>query len=35
LLFLLQPAVLRTGWDQLREELGFVLRVLTRLNNFR
>jgi hypothetical protein len=24
LLFLLQPAVLRTGWDQLREELGFV-----------
>jgi len=23
-LFLLQPAVLRTGWDQLREELGFV-----------
>ncbi|MEM2129502.1 MAG: hypothetical protein QXZ70_02765 [Candidatus Bathyarchaeia archaeon] len=24
LVFLLQPAVLRTGWDQLREELGFV-----------
>jgi hypothetical protein len=24
LLFLLQPAILRTGWDQLREELGFV-----------
>jgi hypothetical protein len=24
LIFLLQPAVLRTGWDQIREELGFM-----------
>jgi len=28
LLFLLQPAVLRTGWDQLREELGLVFFFL-------
>jgi hypothetical protein len=25
LLFLLQPAIMRTGWDQLREELGLIL----------
>lgn len=25
LMFLLQPAVMRTGWDQLREELGLIL----------
>jgi hypothetical protein len=28
LLFSLQPAVLRTGWDQLREELGFAFLFL-------
>ena len=28
LLFLLQPAVLRTGWDQLREELGLTFFFL-------
>lgn len=28
LLFLLQPAILRTGWDQLREELGLVFLFL-------
>lgn len=36
LLFLLQPAVMRTGWDQLREELGliflFVLLGATKLD---
>jgi hypothetical protein len=33
LIFLLQPAVLRTGWDQLREELGlvFFFLLLTRI----
>ncbi len=34
LLFLMQPAILRIGWDQLREELGFVLLfVLLGRNN--
>jgi hypothetical protein len=36
LLFLLQPAVMRTGWDQLREELGliflFMLLGVTKLD---